>query len=103
MRSRFRSTVSFQGYDEQRGRAFQKQVLERAQALPQIENAALTDYLPIGLNYNNSTIHIVGTEFKGASSLAIAILIESSPGYFDVMSIPLRGRDFRDDENKKES
>src|SRR2546423_3259528 len=95
--------VSLQGYDEQRGRAFQKQVLERAQALPQIANAALTDYLPLGLNYNNSTIYIEGTEFKGASSLAIAIPIESSPGYFDVMGIPLRGRDFRDDENKKES
>jgi predicted permease len=35
--------------------------------------------------------------------LPIAIPIESSPGYFDVMGIPLRGRDFRDDENKKES
>jgi len=95
--------VSLQGYDEQRGRAFQKQVLERAQTLPQIENAALTDYLPLGLNYNNSTIYIEGTEFKGASSLGIAIPIESSPGYFDVMGIPLRGRDFRDDENKKDS
>src|SRR5438874_4539832 len=78
-------------------------MLEQARALPQIENAALTDYLPLGLNYNNSTIYIEGTEFKGASSLAIAIPIESSPGYFDVMGIPLRGRDFRDDENKKES
>ncbi len=95
--------VSLQGYNEQRGRAFQKQVLERAQALPQIENAALTDYLPLGLNYNDSTIYIEGTEFKGASTLPIAIPIESSPGYFDVMGIPLRGRDFRDDENKKES
>jgi predicted permease len=35
--------------------------------------------------------------------LPIAIPIESGPGYFDVMGIPLRGRDFRDDENKKES
>jgi predicted permease len=35
--------------------------------------------------------------------LPIAIPIESSPGYFDAMGIPLRGRDFRDDENKKES
>ena len=95
--------VSLQGYNEERGRAFQKQVLERAQALPQIENAALTDYLPLGLNYNDSTIYIEGTEFKGASTLPIAIPIESSPGYFDVMGIPLRGRDFRDDENKKES
>jgi predicted permease len=95
--------VSLQGYNEERGRAFQKQVLERAKALPQVESAALTDNLPLGLNYNDSTIYIEGSEFKGASSLPIAIPIESSPGYFDVMGIPLRGRDFRDDENKKES
>ena len=95
--------VSLQGYDEVRGRAFQKQVLQHAQALPQIEKAALTDYLPLGLNYNDSSIYIEGTEFKGASNLPIAIPMESTPGYFDVMGIPLRGRDFRDDENKKES
>ena len=95
--------VSLQGYNEARGRAFQKQVLERARGLPQVENAALTDYLPLGLNYNNSTIYIEGTEFKGASNLPIAIPIESSPGYFDAMGIPLRGRDFRNEENKKES
>src|SRR5262249_26148367 len=76
---------------------------ERARALPQIENAALTDNLPLGLNYNSSGIYIEGTEFTGASNLPIAIPIGSSPGYFDVMGIPLRGRDFRDDENKKES
>jgi predicted permease len=95
--------VSLQGYNEQRGRSFQREMLEHAKALPQIANAALTDYLPLGLNYNDTTIYIEGTEFKGASTLPIAIPIESSPGYFDVMGIPLRGRDFRDDENKKES
>src|SRR5438034_1948414 len=78
-------------------------MLEQARALPQIENAALTDYLPLGLNYNNSTIYIEGTEFSGASNLPIAIPIESTPGYFDVMDIPLRGRDFHDEENKKEN
>src|SRR5438477_2389050 len=95
--------VSLQGYNEERGRAFQKQVLEHARALPQIESAALTDNLPLGLNYNSSGIYIEGTEFTGASNLPIAIPIDSSPGYFDVMGIPLRGRDFRDDENKKEN
>src|SRR5438874_5125612 len=95
--------VSLQGYNEERGRAFQKQVLEHARALPQIENAALTDYLPLGLNYNDNTIYIEGTEFKGASTLPIAIPIESSPGYFDVMGIPLRGRDFRDDEKRRKA
>lgn len=95
--------VSLQGYDEARGRAFQKQVLEGARALPQVEKAALTDNLPLGLNYNSSSIYVEGTEFKGASTLPIAIPIESTPGYFDAMGIPLRGRDFRDDENTKES
>ena len=94
--------VSLQGYNEERGRAFQKQVLERARKLPQIENVALTDNLPLGLNYNDNTIYIEGSEFKGASTLPIAIPFGSSPGYFDVMGIPLRGRDFRDDENKLE-
>src|SRR5207244_9845643 len=50
--------VSLQDYNEERGRAFQKQMLEQARALPQIENAALTDYLPLGLNYADSTIYI---------------------------------------------
>jgi predicted permease len=95
--------VSLGGYDEVRGHAFQKQVLERARALSQVEYAALTDNLPLGLNYNSSSIYVEGTEFKGASTLPIAIPIESTPGYFDAMGIPLRGRDFRDDENKKES
>jgi predicted permease len=95
--------VSLQGYNEARGRAFQKQVLELVRALPQIESAALTDNLPLGLNYNSRTIYIEGMEFTGPSNLPIAIPIDSSPGYFDVMGIPLRGRDFRDEENKKEN
>ena len=94
--------VSLQGYDETRGRAFQQQVLERARALPQVENAALTDNLPLGLNYNDTSIYVEGTEFKGMSNLPLAIPLESTPGYFDVMGIPLRGRDFRDDEKAKE-
>ena len=101
------ATLSFdlglQGYDETRGRAFQQQALERVSALPEVESAALTDNLPLGLNYNDTSIYIEGAEFTGASNLPIAIPMESTPGYFDVMGIPLRGRDFRDDENKKEN
>ncbi len=94
--------VGLQGYDETRGRAFQQRVLERARSLPEVENAALTDYLPLGLNYNDTSIYIEGTEFKGMSNLPIAVPFESTPGYFDVMGISLRGRDFREDEKAKE-
>ena len=37
------------------------------------------------------------------SNLPSVVPMAASPGYFDVMGIPLRGRDFRLDEDKKES
>jgi predicted permease len=78
-------------------------VLERARSLPQIENAAMTDNLPLGLNYNSSRVYIEGTEFTSLSNLPGVVPYGASPGYFDVMGIPLRGRDFRPDEDKRES
>ena len=95
-------SVVLQGYDEARGRAFYKQVLERAAALPQVQSVALTDNLPLGLNYNSSTVYIEGAEAVGKSNLPLAVPFAASPGYFDAMGIPLRGRDFRMDEDKRE-
>ena len=95
--------VTLQGYDETRGRAFYNQVLERARTVPQVELAAFTDNLPLGLNYNSSGVYIEGAEFTSVSNFPIAVPYSTSPGYFDVMGIPLRGRDFQMEENKKES
>ena len=94
--------LTLQGYDEARGWAFYKQVLERARALPQVETAALTDVLPLGLNYNSSGIYVEGAEFTSVSNFPIAIPFATGPGYFDAMGIPVRGRDFREDETQKE-
>ncbi|MBA2622938.1 MAG: ABC transporter permease, partial [Chthoniobacterales bacterium] len=96
-------SVILQGYDEPRGRAFNLQVLERARALPQVKAVAMTDTLPLGLNYNSATVYIEGAEFTSASNLPMAIPVATTPGYFEVMDIPLRGRDFRMDEDKTES
>ena len=99
----FSFDVGLQGYDEEKGRAFLLQVLERARTLPQVQLAAMTDVLPLGLNYNSTTIHIEGQAATSSSNLPQAIPIEASPGYFETMGIPLRGRDFSFDENTKES
>jgi predicted permease len=92
-----------QGYDETRGRAFYNQVLEKSAALPQVERVAMVDNLPLGLNYNSNTVYIEGAEFSSASNLPLVVPYSTGPGYFDVMNIPLRGRDFRMDENRVES
>ena len=95
--------VVLQGYDESRGKAFYQQVLERARSLPQIESVAMTDNLPLGLHYNSSRVYIEGAEFTSVSNLPGVVPMAASPGYFDVMGIPVRGRDFRLDEDRKES
>ncbi|MBA2241714.1 MAG: ABC transporter permease, partial [Chthoniobacterales bacterium] len=94
---------NLQGYDETRSRAFQQQVLERARALPQVEQAALTENLPLSINYNSTTIYLEGQEPASSSNLPQAIPFEVSPAYFETMGIPLRGRDFTFLEDQKES
>ena len=95
--------LGLQGYDESKGRAFEQQALERARALPQVTSAALADYLPLGLNYNSTTVYVEGQPVTSVSKLPFAVPNGVSPGYFETMGIPLRGRDFSVDENKKES
>ena len=98
----FSFDVGLQGYDEPKGRALQKQALERIRALPGVEAAALVDNIPLSLNYNSSTIYIEGQPPTPASQLPLAIPSSVSPDYFRTMGISLRGRDFTDQEEKLE-
>jgi predicted permease len=95
--------VGLQGYDEAKGRAFQKQVLERIRALPGIESAALVDNIPLSLNYNSTTIYLEGQPPMPSSQLPLAIPSSVSPDFFRAMGIPLRGRDFTEQEEKIEN
>jgi predicted permease len=98
----FSFDVGLQGYDETKGRALQKQALERIRALPGVEAAALVDNIPLSLNYNSTTIYLEGQPPTPASQLPLAIPSSVSPDYFRTMGISLRGRDFTDQEEKKE-
>jgi predicted permease len=95
--------VGLQGYDEAKGRAFHRQVLERARALPMVESAALTSNLPLSLNYNSSGVYLEGQPPAGSGSLPTCIPISVSPGFFEAMRIPMRGRDFAENEDKLEA
>jgi predicted permease len=95
--------VGLQGYDEGRGREFQRQVLERARATTGVRSAALVYNLPLSLNYNNSTIYVEGQAPSSSSDLPLAIPNYVTPDYFRTMEIPLRGRDFTEQDSKPES
>jgi predicted permease len=95
--------VGLQGYDEAKGRAFQKQVLERIRALPGVESAALTDNIPLSLNYSSTTIYLEGQPPAASAQLPFAIPTSVTPDYFRTMGITLRGRDFAEQEDKREN
>ncbi|HYW69739.1 MAG TPA: ABC transporter permease [Pyrinomonadaceae bacterium] len=100
-------TLSFdlglQGYPEEKGRTFQKDILRRAEALPGIRSVALVQVVPLSLDYSYSSIYVEGQEERSSSNLPQAVPNEISPNYFRAMEIPLRGRDFTERDDKDES
>src|SRR5205814_3937160 len=99
----FSFDVGLQGYDEIRGRALQRQAIERIRALPGIEAAAQVDNIPLSLNYNSTTIYLEGQPPTSASQLPLAVPSSVSPDYFRAMGMALRGRDFSEQEDKLEN
>jgi predicted permease len=96
--------LGLQGYDEQRGRAFEKDLVERVRALPGIRSAALTNSVPLGLDYNSTSVYAEGQPFTNSSDLPVAIPFTVGTDYFKTMETPiLGGRDFDADDDKKES
>src|SRR6185295_15130976 len=91
-------TLSFdlglQGYTEEKGRTFQRQLLERAQSVPGVRSVALTSTVPLTLDYSYTQIYVEGQPFTANNNLPVAVPNEISPNYFRTMEIPLRGRDF---------
>ena len=100
-------TLSFdlglQGYTEEKGRAFQRDILRRGQTLPGVRSLALVGTLPLSLDYSYTSIYVEGQAATGTSNLPVAVPNEISPNYFRAMEIPLRGRDFTDRDDQDES
>jgi predicted permease len=86
--------VGLQGYDEERGRAFQKRLLEKVRSMPGIEAAGLIDGLPLTLNISNSPINVEGAPPGRPGDSPMANMYEISPGYLQAMQTRLiSGRD----------
>ena len=95
--------LGLQGYDDAKGRAFYQRVMDRAKAIPGVRSVAATDVLPLALDYSSNTIYIEGQPVRSRSDLPLAIPYSVSPGFFETMGMPLRGRGFLPNENKPDS
>ncbi len=82
------------GYSEAQGGAFNRQVIEKARALPGAESAALADWVPLGFVSNGDDFVPEGYA-AGKQEAIFAGIAHVSPGYFATLQIPLEdGRDF---------
>ncbi|HEX2095285.1 MAG TPA: ABC transporter permease [Longimicrobiaceae bacterium] len=71
--------------------SFQRELLERVQALPQVRSAALANQHPLSPGFTNSFV-IEGREDEAAEQAEIPTRAVS-PGYFETVGVPLlRGR-----------
>jgi putative ABC transport system permease protein len=94
-----RLTLSFnlqqEGYDEDKGSEFSRQLLERIRALPGVRSAALTNFLPLGFMALAEPFTIDGRASPPAHELPFAAAQIIGSDYFRAIGTPLaRGRDF---------
>jgi predicted permease len=95
--------LSLQRYDEARVKQFKRQLLDRVRALPGVEAAGLTNFLPLTLNINQNSIYIEGQPPVQGGNAPIAMAAAATPGYLQAMGVRLlEGRDFAetDDETR---
>jgi len=87
--------LGLEGYDESRGREFQRRLLAKVRALPGIESAGLINALPLTLNINNDSIFLEGKPVPRAADAPMAAMYRVGPGYFRTVQTKLvAGRDF---------
>jgi macrolide transport system ATP-binding/permease protein len=94
--------LRLQGYDEARGKEFQKQLLERVRALPGAQSAGIADLVPVDLHFSRASIFIEGQPPERIANAPLAMTNRISPGYFQAMDTRLvHGRDFTDQDDEK--
>lgn len=82
-------------YSPARGRAFQKNLLERVQGLPGIESASLANTIPLSLDVSRTGLHAYGTPATKMADLTMAIYYYAGPDFFRTLGTRiLEGRDF---------
>jgi predicted permease len=92
-------SLDLQGYDETRGREFQRQLLDRVRALPGVQSAGLTNWVPLSLSMNSSNIYVEGQAPQRGGNVPLSMNSRVSVGYFQAMGIRLlQGRDFTEQD-----
>jgi len=92
--------LSYAGYDEARGRAFYRQLIERVEQLPGVRSASLALVVPLSYMSNTEPVSPEGYEPRSGESLQVQ---NNAVGarYFETLGIPiLRGRGINQEDRQ---
>jgi predicted permease len=98
--------LSLQGYEKDAGMQFRKQLLNRVESLPGVRSASITDFIPLSLNWNGTSILIEGRPQERGANAPSASTADVGLKYFETVGTPLvAGRDLneQDQEGKTRS
>ena len=89
------------GYDAERAKSFQEELIDRVQALPGVESAALARQTPLGYGtFSSAPIAVDGYQ-PAPDEQPSADYNQVGPGYFATIGIPLvSGREFTRADNE---
>ncbi|HYK17243.1 MAG TPA: ABC transporter permease [Bryobacteraceae bacterium] len=83
------------GYNEERGRQFERRLLDKLAATPGLESYGLASSVPLSLGQSSRDVYAEGKPVPKASDAPSAYYYDVSPGYFRTMQTRLvAGRDF---------
>ncbi len=92
--------VGLQGYAEEEGRAFYRELRSRASGLSGIESVALARIVPFPLDRSGTQVLPEGFEVRTDDDQPVAHFNVVTPGYFETVEMPLlEGRDFLDSDD----
>ncbi|HEY6386041.1 MAG TPA: ABC transporter permease [Candidatus Acidoferrum sp.] len=92
--------VGLQGYKEERGQQFFKQLTERVRSLPGVRDAAIASYIPMGDENSLDNIYSEGQPTDDKSKTETTFDDSVQPGYFRTAGTPvIEGREFTEADN----
>jgi len=95
--------LGLQGYDGPRSREFTRRLLERVRALPGVQYAGLSKFVPLNLNPSRTAIYVEGEPEQRGANAPTAPAFSASPGFISALGTRLlQGRDFREQDEEKQ-